>query len=207
MESNYIQYGCGFSSPMGFRNFDASPTLRLERLPGLGKFIAKYTIGFPINVEYGDICSGLPLREESCMGVYCSHVLEHLSYQDCLLALHNTYDLMQKGATFRLVLPDLEHSARKYIENSSQFASLEFMKETDLGQEVRNRGFKNFVRSWLGNSSHLWMWDFNAMRNELLKVGFKEIRRASFNDSLDKMFLEVEESERWKDSLGIECIK
>ena len=75
----YIQYGCGLSAPMEWRNFDASPTLRFERLPVIGQFYTKNDKRFPTNVEYGDIVKGLPVEINSCKGVYCSHILEHLS--------------------------------------------------------------------------------------------------------------------------------
>ncbi|HEX8242224.1 MAG TPA: hypothetical protein VF541_01965 [Longimicrobium sp.] len=32
----HAQYGCGPCAPAGWRNFDASPTLRLQRLPAAG---------------------------------------------------------------------------------------------------------------------------------------------------------------------------
>jgi hypothetical protein len=35
-EEYYVQYGCGWSAPRGWRNFDASLTLRFERLPIIG---------------------------------------------------------------------------------------------------------------------------------------------------------------------------
>jgi hypothetical protein len=63
MKSQYVQYGCGLSSPDSWINFDASPNLWLERLPVLGRFYSgtKNLEGrivrsrFPENIRYGDI--------------------------------------------------------------------------------------------------------------------------------------------------------
>jgi hypothetical protein len=33
MNNEYVQYGCGYSAPNSWVNFDASPTLRFERIP------------------------------------------------------------------------------------------------------------------------------------------------------------------------------
>ena len=74
-----VQYGCGWYAPEGWRNFDASPTLRFERIPLLGRLYTKNTERFPENVEYGDIVAGLPISDNSCQAVYCSHILEHLA--------------------------------------------------------------------------------------------------------------------------------
>lgn len=208
-DNKYIQYGCGWASPVpeSWRNFDASPTLRYERLPLIGKLYTKNHSRFPENVEYGDIVKGLPVQIETCKGVYCSHVLEHLSLEDFRKALQNTYRILRTGGIFRLVLPDLEYSIKKYINDPADDAALAFMKETSLGQEKRNRGLKGIALSLLSNSQHLWMWDHKSMEFELKNVGFIEIRRARFGDSVDPVFGEVEESGRWDNCLGVECKK
>ena len=93
MNNEYVQYGCGWSAPINWRNFDASPTLRFERIPIIGKLYTKNDSRFPQNVEFGDIVSGLPIANNSCKGVYCSHILEHLSLEDFKLALKNTHKI------------------------------------------------------------------------------------------------------------------
>jgi len=201
----YVQYGCGWLAPSGWKNFDASPTLRFERLPLISRLYTKNASRFPENVEYGDIIKGLPIPSESCSGVYCSHTLEHLSLEDFKTALLNTKRILRAGGIFRFVVPDLEYSIRQYVSNSSDNAAHKFMNETCLGQEKRLRGFKDFFVSWLGNSRHLWMWDYKSIESELQKVGFVDIRKASFGDSADPKYQEVEEEERWNNCLGVEC--
>lgn len=203
----YVQYGCGHSAANGWRNFDASPSLRLERLPLLGRLYNKNKSRFPLNVEYGDILKGLPLSSNSCEAVYCSHVLEHLSLEGFRTALKNTFKILRPGGTFRLVMPDLEHCAKKYLTDSSKEASLVFMKETDLGCERRVTSPKDLIVSLLGNSRHLWMWDFKSVSFELQKVGFFNIRRAEYGDAADTIFRQVEVKDRWDTCLGIECNK
>jgi predicted SAM-dependent methyltransferase len=203
----YVQYGCGWSAPTGWRNFDASPTLRFERLPLIGQLHTKNQSRFPSNVEYGDIVKGLPIPPQSCNGIYCSHVLEHLSLDDFRIALRHTHEMLQPGGTFRLVLPDLEYFVKQYLDNPASDAALSFMRETYLGIEKRNKDIKGFILSWLGNSQHLWMWDYKSIKVELENAGFVDIRNASFGDSVDPMFQTVEERGRWENCLGVECQK
>lgn len=191
---------------MGWRNFDASPTLRLQRLLRLSTVLGNGPI-FPVTAEYGDIIKGLPLPEGSCEAVYCSHVLEHLSLSDFRKALRETYRLLAIGALFRLVTPDLEYEARSYLANEMPDASIGFMRSTRLGKECRHRSLAFFLREWLGNSQHLWMWDYKALRQELVAAGFKGIRRARFGDSAEPKFREVEDEARWTTCLGVECRK
>ncbi len=203
----YVQYGAGWIAPSEWINYDASPTLRFERIPIIGKLYTRNQERFPLNVLYGDIVVGLPLSEKSVDGLYCSHVLEHLAYSDLQMALKNSYQILKFGGIFRLVLPDLECEVRKYLESSDINAANKFMKETGLGYEFRLRGLRGMLLGLLGNSQHLWMWDYKSLTAELEKVGFTKIRRASFNDSIDQMFESVEVKERWQDALGIECYK
>lgn len=203
----YVQYGCGWSAPQGWRNFDASPTLRFERLPLVGRLYTKNGARFPENVEYGDIVRGLPIGDGTCDGVYCSHILEHLTLSDFRLALENTYRILKRNATFRLVLPDLLIAAHRYVNNPAVDASMSFLRETCLGEEARPRSLQGLLASWFGNSKHLWMWDFKSIVPELQTAGFVDVRRATFADSPDPMFANVEAKERWEDCLGLECKK
>jgi predicted SAM-dependent methyltransferase len=206
-ERNYVQYGCGWSAPSEWRNFDASPTLRFERLPLIGRLYTKNESRFPNNVEYGDIVKGLPISPTSCAGVYCSHILEHLSLDDFRTALCNTWKILRPGGIFRLVLPDLDYSIKRYINNPSNNAAPEFMRETSLGHERRVRGLRRIISVWLGNSQHLWMWDYKSIKPELEYAGFVGIRRATIGDSSDPVFSTAEDIGRWENCLGVECRK
>lgn len=207
--SKYVQYGCGFTAPDGWVNYDSSPTLRFERLPLLGQLYTRNANRFPVNVKYGDIVKGLPETADSCDGIYCSHVLEHLSYTELLTALKNTRAMLKPGGIFRLVVPDLLTAAKKYLaaqENSNTPAS-DFMRATMLGAENQSRTIKSLSIGLYGNSKHLWMWDYKTMSHELAAAGFINIRPCRFNDSSDTNFLKVEEQSRFVDALAIECSK
>lgn len=201
--STYVHYGCGFSVGKGWINFDASPTLRLERLPVMGPFLARHSGNgrrFPSSVRYGDIVSGLPIPKGSARGVFASHILEHLSYDDCLVALQNTHDMLQPGGIFRLVVPDLETRARRYleaVEGGQTGANSEFLRLCHLGQQRRPRSFMGRLRMIYGHSNHLWMWDEPSMRARLMEAGFAEVRRCQFGDCSDPMFSRVEEEGRF----------
>ncbi|MEO6882862.1 MAG: methyltransferase domain-containing protein [Bacteroidia bacterium] len=212
MEKKYVQYGCGLSAPNEWTNFDVSPTLRVQKTPIIGSLLkSQLNTKFPKNVRYGDIIKGLPILDNSCDGLYCSHTLEHLALDDFRIALVNSYRILKKGMIFRCVVPDLELAARKYLrelEKGNNSASLGFVgNDTMLGLKIRPRGFKGFINSFFGNSHHLWMWDYKSLAKELSDVGFTNIRRANYNDSEDEMFKYVEDAGRFSSALAIECKK
>lgn len=212
MKKLYVQYGCGLSAPKEWTNFDVSPTLRIQKIPLIGKLLkSQLNTTFPHNVLYGDIIKGLPIQANSCDGLYCSHTLEHLSLTDLRIALRNSYKILKKGGVFRCVVPDLEFAARLYIkelDSGNNTASIDFIgKNTLLGLNDRPKNLKNFISSFLGNSHHLWMWDYQSLSEELKNCGFTEIRKANFSDCEDGHFRYVESAGRFKNAVAIECKK
>ena len=203
MEKGFIHFGCGLSAPEGWLNFDASPTLRLQRIPVIGRLTRGRN--FPDSVHYGDIVKGLPIADSSAVAVYCSHVLEHLSLDGFEHALTNTYKILKPGGVFRLVLPDLEYLVDSYLQDDSEQAAVRFMKNTGMATEKKASGLLGFITDWLGNSRHLWLWDYPALHAYLELAGFVEIRRAEYGDSELREFDTVEDPERWKGSVGVEC--
>lgn len=212
--NSYVQYGCGFSTADGWLNFDSSPTLRIERIPAIGSAVSALLSGnrqrFPSVVRYGDICKGLPLADASVLGCYASHVLEHLSLEDMREALANTFRILAPGGTFRLIVPDLQGRANRYVAaagNASPDAAVQFVRSTLLGQERRPQTPLQYLRHLVGGSMHLWMWDLHSMSAELSRAGFVHIRRCEFGDAADPMFAKVERKDRFFDEgLGLpEC--
>lgn len=202
----YVQYGAGFSAPEGWQSFDASPSLIVERMPLVGRYFRVNAQRFPEAIRRGDIIRGLPVADGSAAGVYASHVLEHLTRADCITAIRNTFRMLRPGGVFRLIVPDLEIRARRYVAMvaaGDSSASPYLMRSTLLGQEARRRGVRA-LREQLGHSAHRWMWDFPSIAHELAAAGFVAIRRCAFNDADDPMFARVEEPSRFSTPDGPE---
>jgi SAM-dependent methyltransferase len=201
----YVNYGCGYGdetcAPEGWLNFDASPTLRVERIPLVGRLLPAR---FPGTARYGDIRKGLPIADATADGVYCSHVLEHLALEDFRIALKNTFRMLRPGGLFRLVLPDLKKLAQEYLASSEPDAAIRFMAAASLGRPTRPKGPMGLLRDLIGNSPHLSMWDYQALAMELGKTGFVSIREAVLGDSGDAMFAKVEFADRWDGALGMQ---
>ncbi|CAN5782583.1 hypothetical protein BH10CHL1_BH10CHL1_38090 [soil metagenome] len=202
-----VQYGCGLSAPANWLNFDASPTLLIQRIPVIGSILTRNGPLFPSTVQFGDIVRGLPIKEQSCSAIYCSHILEHLSLADCRIALKNTYNYLKPGGLFRFVLPDLEQLANTYLQSTADDAAIQFVGMSGFGMSDRSKGISGLLRVWLGNSHHRWMWDYKSITKVLAEVGFVQIRRAQLGDSKLEIFENIEEPSRWQGCLGLECFR
>lgn len=140
----YVQYGCGLCAPDGWMNFDASPRLRFERIPGVSTLAG--TVGkrlFPSNISYGDIVFGLPLADGSADAVYASHVLEHLSRKDVTRALANTLRVLKPSGVFRMIVPDLEWRAERYLQDKQKgglHSADDFINDCSIGETEHLRG-------------------------------------------------------------------
>jgi SAM-dependent methyltransferase len=212
MEKVFVHYGCGLTAPRQWTNFDSSPTLRIQKTPVIGALLkSSLNVKFPASVKYGDIVKGLPVKDNSCDGIFCSHVLEHLSLNDFRTALANTYKILKPGGIFRCVVPDLEVIARSYIkglEMNKENASISFIGNNSLlGTVERPKGFKGLATNIYGNARHLWMWDKYSLAAELKNAGFIKIREAAFNDSEEPAFKLVEEKYRFTDAVSLQCSK
>jgi hypothetical protein len=56
-DKKYLQYDCGLTGPVSWLNYDASPMIRLKKIPIIGKIIENKRGGgvFSENVLYGNI--------------------------------------------------------------------------------------------------------------------------------------------------------
>ena len=206
-----VQFGCGLSNPEGWYNFDSSPTLKFQRMLFFGMLFKRITQpSFPDNIVFGDVIKGLPLKDGSVDLLYSSHVLEHLSYDDFIIALKNSFKVLKKGGVFRIVMPDLKQLVDAYLENKQQnnpLASVNFINNTLMGVKSRDKSIKSLVFRAFGNTNHLWLWDYESTEKMLKEVGFESVRKCAFNDSSVQDFKEVESEDRFVGSLAIEAIK
>ena len=203
----YIHIGCGFDVGEGWHNYDASPTLRFERLPAVGKLYKKNDVRFPDAVQYGDITTGPLSPLGVARGIYSSHMLEHLSQNDAIAALRHMHEMLAPDGILRIVVPDLESRARFYLDqlgSGTADAADDFMNGTHLGLERRPSSVLRRAQLMLGNSQHLWMYDERSLTAILASTGFTAVRRCRYGDCEDPMFERVENEDRFRWERGEE---
>jgi hypothetical protein len=198
-ENTLLHIGCGRTAPPSWRNVDASPTVLLGSIPLFGRWLVPHP--FPENVRYGDIVRGLNLSPGSCKAVFGSHMLEHLTYQGCLRALRNIYDLLSSQGTLRVIVPDLRGLVTHYLDHPDDDAASHFMRSSGLGEEVPSSP----LRRLFGNSQHRWMWDEKSLTQVLCRTGFSRIRACTYGDN--PLFEAVEDAHRYEDAVALEAVK
>ena len=118
--------------------------------------------------------------------------------------MENTFRMLRPGGIFRLVVPDLESRARKYLEKLSTgdaSANSWFMRTIHL---LALSFVSVDLKHWRGASSAIQLISGCGMKGSmaaaLKKVGFTNVRRCHFNDSADQTFRLVEDPGRFYDN-------
>lgn len=207
----YVQYGSGPKAVDGWINYDASLTLRLQKFNAFRKILGSKAI-FDEKIIFGDIVRGLPISENSAVGLYCSHVLEHIHRANIEVALKNSFRILQPGGIFRLVVPDLFWRAKDYVDHVGDSEATDLLQRRLLLKSTKApQGIENRLRAVFGLSMHQWMYDEALMSNLLKKVGFTNVRRCNFGDCEDEFFSRVEVESRFISNgfreLAMECRK
>lgn len=68
------------------------------------------------DVIQADLTKRLPFRNNYFDVVYCSHLLEHFTYEEGQRLINEIHRVLKKGGIARIVVPDLERIAKVYLQ-------------------------------------------------------------------------------------------
>ena len=209
-----LHIGCGLIIAEGWLNLDASPSLRLVKIPAIGRFLIPL-LNLPEwsqNAQYGNIVKGLNIAPNSCDLIYASHVLEHLSIIDFHIAMDRIFSYLKPQGIFRSIVPNLEELINTYIrerkeEKLASQASINFMTNSLIGHLGTRKAIRDRLREMFSNNRHQWMWDEPSLKNAFLEHGFQEVRCCQYKEWRDDRFSQVEHPESFENAICIEGIK
>ncbi|MGB0629693.1 MAG: methyltransferase domain-containing protein [Alphaproteobacteria bacterium] len=205
--SNFIHVGSHFTVGPSWENFDASPTLRFEKIPVIGKLYTKNERRFPEQVKYGNIVKSTLCPPGTAEAVFASHMVEHASLSDFRTVLKHVHTMLKSGGCFRLVTPDLQIMIEKYVNSTDPLRGHTFIQESCMGVEEPDSRLTSRIRRVLGFAHHYWLFDEQSMRIELEQAGFTGIRRYHYGDSDIPEFAEIEDEGQFTGNLAMECFR
>ena len=109
----------------------------------------------------GDISKGLPYKDGSVDLIYSCANIEHFGRHEWVEIIRYWFKLLKPGGTLRLSTADFTEVCKEYTKNQDITKLLGFV----VG------GQKNDY-DW-----HGMVFDFKLLKNELEKIGFKNIKR------------------------------
>lgn len=138
-------------------------------------------------------CS-LPFKEGELTKVFCSHTLEHLTVVKAHFLLSWTHHLMQIGGIFRLVVPDCQKFAQRWLMGDTDF----FDKNPYLTPHFRNAdecfvqmGGSDLDPEAQSSIGHYHFWDTWTLAWALARAGFRNVAISAFGKSVDDEMCEV----------------
>ena len=165
-----------------------------------------------INLDYGwrpeiDICwdvtKGIPLRDGAVKGVFSEHCFEHLPIHSIEFVLRECYRVIEPAGHIRIIVPDGELYLTRYTEiiRGREDLKLPYAHDDLFGGAYSpilsvNRIFRSH--------GHLFIYDFDLLRQLLHRNGFVNIKKESFGSGRAPRLL-IDTESRAVESLYVEA--
>ena len=162
-----------------------------------GWFIVDHKVKGNTKNQISYTSNKLNLKNNCCDIVFSSHTFEHISHLELPLVISELNRVMKKGATLRIVTPDLEKISKAYVLKDKKFFKRVLKESKNIRTDLGKGGmFMNFIISpgqdnvllnndltkFIGGYAHIYLYDFEMLSTILKKLGFKT-RKAKMLDS------------------------
>jgi len=193
-DSRLLHLGCGLNAAPGWLNIDGSWSAWVARRPwlkaGLGVFGVRIDAAWSRDIVSHDLRNPLPLPDGRFTGVYASHVLEHLYFEEAQRLLKECHRVLEPGGVLRVVVPDLAAIIGEYADGKGFAAAvaadtpadrvnLRLLMHSADAPSLARRLFRVFCDF----HSHKWMYDTASLSFHLQQAGFHDIHPCALYDS------------------------
>ena len=202
-----LNLGCGSVRPIGWINTDSSLNANIQKIPIIGKRVAKMFNPIEYNSSnfiYMNLNKKWKFDNNSVDIVYASHLFEHLSLNSADLFLSESYRVLKPGGVIRIVVPDLYKICKKYIEeydsveNTTEFIMWAINMHRE-GQYGNPNFMKKLILEWQGYPhQHKFMYDERSLIKKMKTFGYIELVSLEYGSS--NLINEIKEVEGTKES-------
>lgn len=186
-----LNLGCGPGPVLedSYVYIDASRKLLLAKVPILNFFYKKIFHEKNLwdkRVKFKNILN-LKLEKNSIEFVYSSHLLEHLYFDQSVKLIHSLYEALQIGGRIRFALPDYDAFIAEFARNhqTNPFLANRNFEKALLSGPNDKPSVKQRIWQFVTGDLHVHRWhpNFAVMEHLLEQVGFRNIRRCSYQSS------------------------
>ncbi|KKS96080.1 MAG: hypothetical protein UV73_C0012G0108 [Candidatus Gottesmanbacteria bacterium GW2011_GWA2_43_14] len=195
-----INIGSGPIGRSDWINLDWGILPLLSKLPLLIRLLVNlkllprgYNKPWPSNPVLHDCRKKLPFSDSTVDFIYSSHFLEHLYRFQAIELLKDCKRILKPNGIIRIVVPDLAILAEKYLKNDKVFYN-KLLSDSERKNTISKYLADEFVNNFNGYESwdksnliqkiqrlfirgHLWMYDYESLKNILITLGFRKIIR------------------------------
>lgn len=138
--------------------------------------------------------------------IYADNVIEHLRMKPNRRLFREAYRALTPGGRIRLATPDIEYLVERYTKRDHEMQrliALSNMKDYEAHHPV------DLLRIAFQECGHHagYLWDFQALRDELTLAGFTDVRRFEPRQSDDPELRDMEIREEFALVVEAEAVK
>ena len=146
-----------------------------------------------------DLRNRMPLADGSVAMIFTEHVFEHFTFADGEKIAADFHRVLKPGGTLRLIVPDLQTFAERYVAGDREFMANFHPQARHLGEGLNNIFYGHF---------HRGIYDYPMLEDLLKRVGFSAVRKADFHDSaIEELNQELPCDGRMPLNLYVEAVK
>jgi predicted SAM-dependent methyltransferase len=145
------------------------------------------------DVVYLDARKRFPLPDATFDAVFSEHMIEHLTYEEGLHCLRESYRILRPGGRVRIATPSARKLARLYDEELSdlQRRYLRWSADVFVGHaDMKLPGF--ILNNMFHNFGHRFVYDDETLRHALEIAGFREVTEWPVGESGDPALTNLE---------------
>jgi predicted SAM-dependent methyltransferase len=176
---------------------------------GCGPNIHNEFIGLDYNWKPGldlcwDITQGIPIQDNSLLGVYTEHCIEHISYGDVCELLEEIKRILKPEGTLRIIVPDAELYLDLYMKGRSG-EKVKFPYGTPAYKSLNTEKTPMMeINQVFRGHGHQFAYDYLTLEAMLQTAGFVSIKKESFRCGRDRTLL-IDSEHRACESLYVEA--
>jgi len=163
----------------------------------------------------------LPFEDKQFECIYGGHVFEHVNIYQSPKIFAECCRILKPGGVIRIVIPNVSSSIEAYVKGNKKYFKAKIARAKRLRGIDDYRIFEALREDFIAPSrqqgllgdnspSHQNAWDFEALKAELKRAGFKKVFKMDYLvSSRDDFGFEKEQprSSKQKTSLYAEAIK
>ena len=149
------------------------------------------------NSFIGD-ASCMPINDEACSTVFCSHMFEHIPHLKLESVLLEFNRVLERGGTVRILTPDLKKIATAYVNEDKAFFEKALSEDENIRTDLGHGGmlvnwvvspgqdtalYNRSLTEFIGGYAHLYCYDFLMLKTLLERTGFTAVMQKEFCDS------------------------
>jgi predicted SAM-dependent methyltransferase len=177
-----VHLGCGNALLPEWINVDCYPP---PRKPG-------------IEILTIDMRTGLPFADGSVQALFSEHFLEHLPVEIVRQTIvPEMARIIRSGGRLRLGIPNGEYFIEKYIEYR-QGGSDPVYEQNRTGKTPMT-----ILNEVMHSHGHHFLYDFETMKEILVRAGFVDVRHAQYGDTSLLQFVGKDRPDEWRQAMTL----